>query len=29
MGKILTIDVSDECKRAILSGTACRVFGGS
>ena len=29
MGKILTLDVSDECKRAILSGTACRVFGGS
>ncbi|MEP6716821.1 MAG: amidohydrolase family protein [Terriglobia bacterium] len=29
MGKILTLDISDEQKRSILSGTACRVFGGS
>jgi uncharacterized protein len=27
VGKILTLDVSAECKRAILSGTARRVFG--
>ena len=28
IGKILALEVSDACKRAILSGTACRVFGG-
>jgi predicted TIM-barrel fold metal-dependent hydrolase len=28
IGKILTLDVCDERKRAILSGTACHVFGG-
>jgi predicted TIM-barrel fold metal-dependent hydrolase len=27
VGKILTLDVPSECKRAILSGTAHRVFG--
>jgi predicted TIM-barrel fold metal-dependent hydrolase len=27
VGKILTLDISAECKRAILSGTAHRVFG--
>jgi predicted TIM-barrel fold metal-dependent hydrolase len=29
IGKILSLGVSDEQKRLILSGTACRVFGGS
>jgi len=29
IGKILTLDISDACKREILVGTACRVFGGS
>lgn len=27
IGKILALEVSDPCKREILSGTACRVFG--
>ena len=26
IGKILTLDISDEDRRDILSGTACRVF---
>jgi predicted TIM-barrel fold metal-dependent hydrolase len=29
IGKILTLDASDEQKRSILCGTASRVFGGS
>ncbi|MEO8596420.1 MAG: amidohydrolase family protein [Candidatus Solibacter sp.] len=29
IGKILTLPISDNAKRSILSGTACRVFGGS
>ena len=28
IGKILTLAVSDDAKRSILSGTACRIFGG-
>ncbi len=28
IGKILTLAVSDDEKRSILNGTACRVFGG-
>jgi predicted TIM-barrel fold metal-dependent hydrolase len=26
--KIFALDIADACKRTILSGTACRVFGG-
>jgi hypothetical protein len=29
IGKILTLDICDEQKQSILSGTACRVFGES
>jgi hypothetical protein len=28
IGKIISLNVSGEQKRLILSGTACRVFGG-